>query len=369
MDKRIEFLADRLVNYSCKVQPKQRVLIAAQGHEVLPLAKQVIREVYKAGAYPFVEILETHVTREIMLECSEEQLKVAAELELQKIKSMDAYIGIRGTANAYELADVPQEKLKLYNKMMTEFSNYRVDHTNWVVLRYPNPAMAQMAGMSTEGFSDFYYNVCNLDYGKMANAMENLKTLMEKTDQVHIVGPGTDLRFSIKGMNIIPCSGQLNIPDGEVYTAPIRDSVNGKLSYNISSPHEGFIYDNICLEFKDGKIINATANDTERINRVFDIDEGARYIGEFAIGVNPYITKPMNDILFDEKIAGSFHFTPGKAYDDAFNGNKSDLHWDLVCIQTEEYGGGQIYFDDVLVRNNGLFVLDELLALNPENLK
>ena len=127
-------------------------------------------------------------------------------------------------------------------------------------------------------------------------------------------------------------------------------------------------FENVRLVFKDGKIIEATSNNTERINQIFDTDEGARYVGEFAIGVNPFVTKPMKDILFDEKIRGSIHFTPGMAYEDANNGNVSDIHWDLVLIMTEEYGGGQIYFDDVLIRDNGRFVLSELECLNPENL-
>ncbi|TGU85018.1 aminopeptidase, partial [Mesorhizobium sp. M00.F.Ca.ET.186.01.1.1] len=164
----------------------------------------------------------------------------------------------------------------------------------------------------------------------------------------------------IKGIPAIKCAGEANIPDGEVFTAPVRDSVNGTISYNTPSPYQGFTYDNIKLTFKDGKIIEATANDTTKINEVFDTDEGARYVGEFAIGVNPYIQNPMKDILFDEKIDGSFHFTPGQAYDDAFNGNKSSIHWDLVMIQRPEWGGGEIWFDDRLIRKDGRFVVPEL---------
>jgi aminopeptidase len=245
----------------------------------------------------------------------------------------------------------------------------RVPKTRWVVLRYPNSAMAQLASTSLEAFEDFYFDVCNLDYSKMAKAMENLVNLMNATDKVRITAPGTDLTFSIKGIPAIPCAGEMNIPDGEVYSAPIKDSVNGVISYNAESNYRNFTFSNVRLEFKDGKIINATANNTEKINEIFDTDEGARYVGEFAIGVNPYITRPMNDILFDEKIAGSFHFTPGRAYEDMNNGNVSSIHWDLVCIQTPEYGGGEIYFDDVLIRKDGRFVLPELECLNPENLK
>jgi aminopeptidase len=236
-------------------------------------------------------------------------------------------------------------------------------------MRYPNSSMAQKANMSTEQFEEFYFNVCNLDYAKMSKAMDPLEALLIKTDKVRIKGVGTDLSFSIKGLPAFKCDGEANIPDGEVYTAPVKDSVNGYITYNTPAEYQSFTYENIRLEFKDGKIIKATANDTERINKVFDTDEGSRYVGEFAIGVNPYIIKPMKDTLFDEKIMGSFHFTPGSAYDKCFNGNRSAIHWDLVCIQTPEYGGGEIWFDDVLIRKDGKFILKELEVLNPENLK
>ena len=244
-----------------------------------------------------------------------------------------------------------------------------VGHTRWAVLRWPTPAMAQLAGMSTEAFEDYYFKVCCLDYEKMSRAMDPLVERMERADRVHIVGPGTDLTFSIKGLPAIKCAGESNIPDGEVFTAPIKDSINGTLSYNTPSLHEGFTFENIRLTFKDGKIVEATANDTERINRVFDVDAGARYVGEFALGVNPYVTEIMKDTLFDEKIAGSFHFTPGACYDECNNGNQSALHWDLVCIQRPEHGGGEIWFDDELIRKDGLFVPEYLHGLNPDNLK
>jgi aminopeptidase len=191
---------------------------------------------------------------------------------------------------------------------------------------------------------------------------------MEKADRVRITGKDTDLSFSIKGMPAIKCDGKLNIPDGEVFSAPLRSSVNGVITYNTPAVYMGVTFENIRLEFKDGKIIKATANNTERINRIFDTDEGARYVGEFSIGLNPYIEKPMKDTLFDEKIKGSIHFTPGSSYDECNNGNKSAIHWDLVFIQRPEYGGGEIWFDDTLIRKDGIFVVDKLKCLNPENL-
>ena len=369
MDPRIKNLANLLTDYSCDIQPGEKVLISYEGECCRNLARQLIKNVYKKGGLPYTEIRDSQITREILLECTEEQIKFKDECDMAQMKGMHAYIAIRAGSNTSELSDVPAEKLNLYSRLTRPTLDYRVNETKWVVLRYPNSSMAQLANTSLESFEDFYFDVCTLDYRKMSAAMDPLAELMNKTDKVQIKGPGTDLTFSIKGIGAVKCDGLRNIPDGEVYTAPIRDSMNGIISYNTPSEEQGFTYENIVFEVKDGKIVDAKANDTERINELLDVDEGARYFGEFAIGVNPYILHPMKDTLFDEKIAGSFHLTPGMCYEDAPNGNKSANHWDLVMIQRPEYGGGEIYFDDVLIRKDGIFTLPELQALNPENLK
>ena len=369
MDPRIKKLANTLVNYSCSVQKGEKVFVSSTGSTSRNLVRQLIKEIYAAGGYPYYDIKDSSIARELIMNCSETQLQFLKEYEMAQMKGMDAYIAIRASDNTAELSDVPSEKINLYNKILHPVLEERVNHTKWVVLRYPNNAMAQLAHTSLEAFEDFYFNVCNLDYEKMSLAMDALVHRMEKTDKVHLLGPGTDLTFSITDIPVRKCDGERNIPDGEVYTAPVKDSVNGVLSYNTPSQYQGFTYEKVRFEFKNGKIIRAESNDTKRINELLDTDDGARYIGEFAIGVNPYILKPMKDTLFDEKIMGSFHFTPGNSYEDAFNGNKSAIHWDLVCIQTPEHGGGEMYFDDVLIRRDGLFVIPELEGLNPENLK
>ncbi len=370
VDSRITVLAQNLIRYSCELQRGEKVLIENTGFES-PLVKELIKETYRVGGLPFVSLKDSSIERAWLLGAGEEQVKMRAHFEAVRMNEMEAYIGIRSGGNSSELADVPSEKMDLYNKYFFKVvhENIRVAKTKWVVLRYPSPSMAQQAVTSTEAFEDYYFNVCNLDYAKMSRAMGPLVELMERTDRVKITGRNTALTFSIKGLPAIKCSGERNIPDGEVYSAPVKDSVNGYITYNTPSQYQGFVYEQIRLEFKNGQIVKATANDPERLNKVLDTDEGARYIGEFALGVNPYITKPMKDTLFDEKIAGSFHFTPGSAYDECFNNNKSAIHWDLVCIQTPEYGGGEIYFDDALVRKDGRFVVKELEGLNPENLK
>ena len=370
MDPRIKELAHNLINYSCTVQPGEKVLIHVFGTSAYGLAQQLVKETYAAGGFPYVQIEDYEINRAFIMGASEEQLKLKAELDMAQMKEMDAYIGIRASDNIAELSDVPQDNLQLYTAMNNDVLNERVNNTKWVVLRYPNHSMAQLANTSLEAFEDFYFDVCNLDYGKMSKAMDTLVEWMNRTDRVHIIGEGTDLTFSIKDIPAIKCDGKCNIPDGEVYTAPVKDSINGVITYNTPSVHEGFTYDNIRFVFENGKIIEATANNTEKLNAVLDMDEGCRYVGEFAIGVNPYILHPMKDTLFDEKIMGSIHLTPGRCYEDADNGNNdSKLHWDLVYIQTPEYGGGEIYFDDVLIRKDGVFVPEALQCLNSENLK
>jgi aminopeptidase len=281
---------------------------------------------------------------------------------------MDAYIAMRGSDNITEMSDVPATQLKLVARKMKPVLDWRVKRTKWCVLRWPSPSMAQLAGMSTQAFESFYFDVCTLDYARMVPGMKALKALMDKTDKVEIRGPGTDLRFSIKGIQAITCGGKHNIPDGEVFTAPVKTSVQGHITYNAPSIYQGTAFDNVRLEFKDGKIVSATANHTEKLNQILNSDAGARYIGEFAIAFNPHILSPMRDILFDEKIRGSFHFTPGQCYEQTENGNRSQVHWDLVNIQRKEYGGGTIHFDGKLIRENGIFVPKSLHALNPERL-
>lgn len=370
-DPRILKLAHNLVTFSCHVQKGENVLIESIGGND-DLVRALIKKVYEVGGNPFLWTSFKAFDRELIMGCNQAQLENRAKWDAEVMGNMQAYIGIRGGSNASEMSDVPADKMNDYMKYYWTpvHGQIRVPKTKWVILRYPTPAMAQMADMSTEAFEDYYFDVCCLDYSKMDKAMDKLKAIMERTDRVRLLGPDdTDLTFSIKGMPAIKCAGELNIPDGEIYTAPVKNSVNGVIHYNTPSLENGFTYENIRFVFKDGKIVNATANDTKRINEQLDIDEGARYVGEFAIGVNPFITFPMKDTLFDEKICGSIHFTPGSCYDDCNNGNKSSQHWDLVMIQTPEYGGGEIYFDDVLIRKDGRFVPAELDCLNPENLK
>ena len=367
-DPRYAKLAGLLVSYSTELKKHDRILL-----EMIDVpdefAIELMRAVRKVGAIPLIETRHNRITREIQRQTSAAHAALVRKVELFRMKQVQAYIAVRGADNTSETSDVPSDLMALYSKAIRPVLDQRVNKTRWCVLRWPSPSMAQAANMSTEAFENFYFDVCTMDYPKMARAMLPLQKRMNKADKVHLKSPGTDLHFSIKGIGALLAEGKRNIPDGEVFTAPVKNSAQGVLQYNTPTLYAGTKFENVRLEFKDGKIIKATANNTRRLNEILDTDPGARFIGEFSLGFNPYIRDPMCDILFDEKIAGSLHFTPGQAYKTADNGNRSAVHWDMVLIQRPEWGGGEVWFDGELIRKDGLFLPKDLLALNPDKLK
>lgn len=370
LDPRMTKLAELLVHYSCAMKKGETVFIEAVDIPHV-FTQELIRIVTEGGGVPFVKIDSNNIKRALLIHGSVESWKKVAELECKAMSEAQCYIGIRGSENVNAFSDVPHEKQKLYETHVWKpvHQELRVKKTKWVVLRWPTPSMAQLAEQSTESFEDFFFHVCTLDYARMERAMQPLIELMNRTDRVEIRGPGkTNLTFSIKNIPAVGCGGHRNIPDGEVFTAPVKDSINGVIAFNTPSVYRGDTHFDVCFRFEKGKIVEATGSNPKRLNEILDTDEGARYIGEFAIGFNPYCTKPMKDILFDEKIAGSIHLTPGQCYEETENGNHSHIHWDLVLRQTEEIGGGEIWFDGVLIRKNGIFLLPELQGLNPEKL-
>jgi len=363
-DPRVDALARQLVRYSTSLKKGEKVLIDLYD---VPDAVGValIRETRAKGALPFLKVNHSRLTREMLRGAEDAQYAILAKHQLAEMKDMDAYIAVRGSHNIAETSDVAAERMRTAMKHLRPVMDHRVKKTKWCVLRWPTPSMAQQAGMSTEAFEDFYFDVCLLDYKALVPAMNALKKLMDRTDRVEIKGPGTDLRFSINDIPAIVCGGTYNIPDGEVFTAPVKDSVEGVIQYNTPTIYQGIPFDAVRLEFSKGKIVKADAGArTKQLNKILDSDAGARYIGEFALGFHPAIREPMRDILFDEKIAGSFHFTPGQAYEDADNGNRSQVHWDLVNIQRKDYGGGEIRFDGKLIRKDGKFLPKALEKLN-----
>jgi len=367
-DPRFAKLADLLINYSTRLK-KGDVVLLDMIDVPDEFSVELMRAAREAGATPLVEARHTRLIREVQRETNETHAQLVRDIELFRMKRCQAYIAIRGAGNASETSDVPSTKLQLYAKTMRPVLDYRINETRWCVLRWPTPSMAQSANMSTEAFENLYFDVCTMDYAKMARAQVPLWKRMKRADRVHLKAPGTDLTFSIKRIGAQMCKGDRNIPDGEVFSCPVKTSVNGSIQFNTPTLYSGTKFENVRLEFKDGKVVGATSSNTKKLNEILDTDPGARYVGEFSLGFNPYILSPMCDILFDEKIAGSLHFTPGQAYEECDNGNRSAVHWDMVLIQRPEWGGGEVWFDNELIRKDGLFLPKDLQRLNPENLK
>lgn len=363
--EKIEKLSRKIVNYSLELKENDKVLITYQNQLCNDLVTSIIREIKRVGAVVHVKLVDPIINRELLLATNDEKAKIMGDYSKFETEHYTAFINIRYSINDYEDNDISSDIRNLISNYTRKYDEIRINERKWVLLNYPSFLDAHKAHQSIQNFKDYALDAMNTNYDDLYERMKPLKELMEKTDKVRIVGPDTNIRFSIKGMPIIPCCGKSNLPDGEIFTAPIKNSVNGKITYNTSSPYHGSIFNKVSLEFKDGKIINATCDgDNTLLNEIFNTDEGSKYIGEFSLGLNPNILHPMGDILFDEKIKGSIHFTPGEAYYEADNGNRSNIHWDLVLIQRSEYGGGEIYFDDVLIRKDGEFVVRELQHLN-----
>ena len=365
MDERLKRLAETIVNYSIDVQKNEKVLITTGTDKNPHFINYLVDLIYEKEGIPYVIITNSIIANHMNEKNTDERIKLVKKFSEFEVDNFDSFIRIVYNHNDYESKNVPADlRQKLGNALMKS-SDKRVNEKKWVLLEYPSEVDSFKAEMPTLEFYNYALDAMTVDYSKMNELIKPLKELMDKTDKVRIVGPNTDLTFSIKGMGSVPCCGKMNIPDGELYSAPVKNSVNGIITYNTPCPYQGNIYHNVSLEFKDGKIIKATCDeDNDKLNEIFDTDEGARYVGEFSLGFNPMILEPMGDILYDEKILGSLHFTPGKAYKDCYNGNDSAIHWDMVLIQRVDHGGGEIYFDDVLIRKDGIFVLDELKPLN-----
>ncbi len=368
-DERVIKLAHNLLTYSVDLQPGEKVYIEYKGDYTRALLKELIKKTVALGGVPFWFDNDESLQRRLLHGINEEQMKAYGAIHLGLMRQMDAFLSIRGSDNPFDLADLTPDarQWNTVHFMKPVHLEQRVKHTKWAVLRYPNNSMAQLAEQPQEIFEEFYFQVCNLDYSRLSKAMDPLVRLMNDTNEVRLVGPGTHLRFSIKDIPAIKCDGRLNIPDGEIFTAPVRESVEGHITFNAPTMYQGQLFNDISLRFERGRVVEATASEgTEALNKILDTDDGARYVGEFAFGLNPYITTPMKDTLFDEKIRGSVHLALGTCYDQAPNGNSSAIHWDLVLIQTPAHGGGEVFMDEKLVRRDGSFLPEDLLGLNPD---
>ena len=362
MDMQNRKLAKVLVDYSVKVKKGEKVMIDCSGDASRSLLYALIEEILKKGAVPYYNIIDERASRILLKNGSQTLWKEKAKIDLAAMKAMDAYIAVRGADNIFQLAGVPQEKI-------AEFSRHyigpvhikeRVENTRWVVLRYPSPSFAQSAFMSDEEFEKFYFKVCTLDYKKLSKAMDPLVRLLTKTETVQLKGRNTDLTIGVKGMNWIKCDGNSNIPDGEVFSSPVKNEVNGHIAFNTKTVQAGEMFSDIEFEVKNGKIIEAgcSSGNAKKLNELLDTDKGSRYFGEFAFGTNPYINREILDILFDEKINGSNHLAVGNSYKECFNGNRSAVHWDLIIV------GCDVYCDGTLIRKGKKFIHPSLKGLN-----
>ena len=360
----VKKLAEIIVHHSLKVKENEKVLINFDGIESMPLIREIVHEVIKSKGVVEIDYQDQDINDYVRSHLTDEIISVKANKMKYQVENYDCFVRICYRKSDYYDKNTNKDMKGKLLSSLEPYKEIQINKRRWVLLNYPSMVDSFKARMTPEEFYDFAFSTMTVDYDKMYQDMLPLKALMEKTDKVRIVAPNTDITFSIKGMPAIICAGESNIPDGECFTAPLKNSVNGTITYNVPSPYQGEIFENVSLTFKDGQIIKASSNHNEKIKEIFSTDDGARYVGEFSLGLNPMIMEPMGDILYDEKIAGSIHFTPGCCYDECPNGNKSNIHWDMVLIQRKEHGGGEIYFDDVLIRKDGLFVLPELKNLN-----
>jgi len=363
-DPRIRQLAEVLVTYSTRVRKGDVVLINASGTDCIPLVKELYTLCLARGAkYVEYSFQIPEIDRHFYNSATRSQLSFFPQHKLDFMKQVTVFISISGSPNSMVMAQANHKNMIAWSKVTRPIVDWRVKNTRWVITRFPTHGAAQEAKMSLEEYEEYLFAACCIDWEAESHKQDKLKRLMDKADRVRIMASDTNLSFSIKGLNGIKCDGRFNIPDGEVFTAPVRDSVEGHITYNCPTIYQGKEFNNIRLEFTKGRVVKATAPSMdEELNRILDTDEGARYIGEFAIGVNPNIREPMRNILFDEKIFGSIHFTPGQCYDECDNGNRSAVHWDMVKLLK---GDGEIWFDDILIQKDGLFVHKDLVSLNP----
>ncbi len=371
-DPRIDQLASVLLRHSLDLKKGDIFQINA-GIAAKPLVEALYRESAKLKIYPIIRWQDDEISRlgYDLLDPKRPEtaryLDLSNSWEINRWQDIAANLTLRAPENDQEMSRVDRDRLQMVSKANEKLSRLIIDERKWALFYWPTAGMAQKAGMSTGDYLDFALKVSLLDYDRLYRAEQKLARRMENADQVHILAPGTDLSFSIRGLPAVCCYGRRNVPDGEVYTAPVKDSVNGTITYNVGSTMWGQTFERIVLEFAAGRIVRAdcSGGNAADLNRILDTDEGARFIGEFSFGVNPLILKPTGNTIYDEKITGSFHLTPGNAYAKADNGNKSAIHWDLIQIQRPDFGGGEIWLDGELIRKDGLFVQDDLEDLNP----
>ena len=355
MDKRWKELADILVNYSTKVQPRERVMIAMVELEAYPLTHAVYEAAIKARAYPQVQFLSETLRHSIIKYGNQEQVSWAPEIEAYGMEWADVYFGLRGAHNLYEHADISAEVLAANQKVMGKVSTMRWEKTRWCLVRVPNEAFAQQAETGLETITDMFFDACLLDWESQAKAWQRIAQRLEQGSQVRIVGKETDLSFSVAERKWLTLDGRLNMPGGEIFTAPVNSTLNGHMYFEFPGVFGGRLMHDMRLSWKDGRLVEATASSNQDyLHKIIETDAGASQLGEFGIGVNPKLTHFCKDILIDEKIGGTVHIALGRAYPECGGKNVSAIHWDIVKDLRQE---GTVYLDGQAALENSEFLI------------
>jgi aminopeptidase len=355
-DPRWSQLAEILVNYSTGTRRDDRLLITMTEPETFPLTLAVYEQAVRAGAFPQVQFASAYLERALLLHGSDDLVGRVPDLELQGMEWADVYVGLRGASNPHELAGIPPERLAAHRRALGAISARRNERTRWVLTRVPNKSLAQQAGMSLEEMLRFYFNATLRDWEAEARRHAAIRDVFQAATRVRITGRDTDLTFSTAGRSYVAGDGHINMPDGEVYTAPVDDSAQGAIAFEFPASFAGQMVAGIRLELRDGEVVRATAERGEALlQQALAIDAGARRLGEFGVGVNFGIDRFVGDILFDEKIGGTIHLALGRAYTECGGSNASALHWDLVKdLRTE----GTIELDGQVVFASGRFLIE-----------
>ncbi|MDF2520141.1 MAG: hypothetical protein K0R84_769 [Clostridia bacterium] len=353
-DVRVEKLASVLLNHSLKVKAGENLVIRAY-YNAKPLVDEVYKQGIKAGLNVFTHVLISEHTKFFMENATEKQFENVNKFLEAAYEQADAFVVIEAPDNVKHLSKVSSEKNMRHNKAASPLIK-KITNKRWVMTNFPTHSFAQEADMSLEEYEDMLFDATLVDYKQMDREMDKVVEIFDKAETIRIVGKDTDLTFSIKDRKGIKCSGANNIPDGEVFYAPVTNSANGHIYYEFPAIKYGIQVDGIRLEFKDGKVVKATADKNEEfLNKMLDSDEGARYLGEFGIGMNLGIQKFIKNILFDEKIGGTIHLAVGNAYEESGGDNRSVVHWDMI---KELRVDGEIYADGKLVQKNGSFIYE-----------
>lgn len=355
MDARWRQLGALLVDWSVEVKPGEKVMIAMGELDSFPLVRGVYEAVIRAGGFPQCQFLSEGLRHQLLKYGSTEQLSRVPDIEAYGMEWADVYIGLRGASNLHEHDDIPAEKLSLNQRAMGAVSTLRWQKTRWCLVRVPNAAFAQAAETDEETITEMFFNASLLDWKAEAAKWRGWAQQLNRGSRVRVTGTGTDLRFSVAGRTWQAADGRINMPDGEIMTAPVEDSLDGEIFFDFPGVLSGRLVHDIRLRFEKGRLVEATSSSNQDfLTRVLATDPGASIVGEFAMGTNMAVDRFCKDILIDEKIGGTIHLAMGRSYPECGGRNTSAIHWDIVKDIRRD---GAVFVDDVPVLQNGKFLL------------